>query len=143
MEKTLLDFQEDWEILVDKGFGDYISLIPEERIWFNIEVLIGAVANGGIIAHYCNYGAENNKETIEDLNSLGLQDISGLLFQVNRLFPNGVPPKDGVKRNDIISNWPEYEYDDLLESLSNQFSRRIPEIEKKLICHILSKKLSS
>lgn len=143
MEKKLIDFQPDWEKLVDKGFANYDSLTPSERIWFNIEVFLSAVLNGGIIGHYCNYGAENNKETIEDQNSLGLEDISGILLQVNQLFSSGTPPKDGAERNEIISQWPEFEYDDLLEQLDHQFSDRVAEIESKLVDYILRTRMSS
>ena len=69
--KTLLDFQNDWEKLVDKGFQDYNSLTADEKIWLNLGSLISAVDNGGLISHYYNSGADRNKETIEDLIILG------------------------------------------------------------------------
>jgi len=34
--KTLLDFQNNWEKLVDKGFQDYNSLTADEKIWLNL-----------------------------------------------------------------------------------------------------------
>ena len=49
--KTLLDFQTDWERLVYKGYADYTSLTRDEGVWFNIEGLIGDVDNGGLISH--------------------------------------------------------------------------------------------
>jgi hypothetical protein len=41
----------------------------------------------GIGGFYCNYGAENSKETIEDLNQLGFQDVSAIFLKINSLFP--------------------------------------------------------
>jgi hypothetical protein len=31
--KTLLDFQSDWESLVYKGYAEYNSLTLDERVW--------------------------------------------------------------------------------------------------------------
>lgn len=119
--------------------NNYSSLTKDERIWFNIQILIGEVGNGGIISHYCNSGAQWNKETIEDLLLLGFADIANLLIQVNKLFPNGTPPFDLHKRNEIISKWPDEEYEDMLEEMAKQFYAREEALEKALVKHIETK----
>ncbi len=88
-QKTLLDFQSDWVELVSKAMSDYNSLSKNERIWFNVESLIGQVNNGGLISHYYNSGADNNKDAIEDLISLWLPNVADLLVEMNKLFPCG------------------------------------------------------
>ena len=136
-KKTLLDFQADWEKLVDKALSDYSLLSTDERIWFNIQCLIDAVNDGGLISHYYNSGADYNKETIIDLEALGFQNIADLLLQINKLFPNNEPSVDIDERNDVISSWSDNEeVDNWLEQLDTQFYNGVEELEQKLINHI-------
>jgi hypothetical protein len=138
-EKTLSDFQNEWSILVDKGYSNYASLTSNERIWFNIQSLIIFVNNGGLISYYYNSGADHSRETIADLISLGFSDIAGLLQQIDELFPNGQPPLDIAERNDAISKWIGKEYNELLCQLEERFSARELDLEKKLVKHITTK----
>ncbi len=137
--KTLLDFQADWVRVVDKGCADYNSLSTDERVWFNLESLIGQVDNGGLISHYYNSGADHNKETMEDLISLGFSDIADLLIQINSLFSNRQPPTNMDERNDIISSWPDGKYDDFFEKLDGAFYRKEKELENSLVNYIEAK----
>lgn len=140
-ETTLMNYRKQWEKLCDKGFAQYESLTPDERIWFNTECFIGTVNNGGLIGHYCNYGAERNKETIEDLNTLGFPAISNLLLQINTWFPGGNPSSDLELRNKVIASWEDAQYEELLEKYDEQFGARCDELEKALVNHIESKGL--
>jgi hypothetical protein len=140
-QKTLLDFQEHWVKLVGKAVANFNSLTPDERIWFTIKALISQVDNGGLISHYYNSGADYNKETIQDLNSLGFDDIANMLKQINKLFPNGQPSINLSERNDVISNWNDTAIDALLDTLDNKFYSREQEIENVLIRHIENKGL--
>ena len=136
-KKNLLDFQTDWEKLVDKALSDYSSLNADERIWFNIQCLIDAASDGGLISHYYNSGADYNKETIIDLTTLGFQNIADLLLKINKLFPNSEPSIDIDERNDIISSWSDNdELNSWLEQLDTQFYGEAEELEQKLINHI-------
>ncbi|MBK7465380.1 MAG: hypothetical protein IPJ43_00440 [Saprospiraceae bacterium] len=47
---TLVDFQNSWEKLVEKGYKNYLSLTSDERLWYNIQSLIGSLDNGGLIS---------------------------------------------------------------------------------------------
>lgn len=138
-DKSLLDFQSDWEKLVDKGIADYPSMSHEERIWFNIQSLIQQADNGGLISYYYNSGADWMKETIEDLVSLGFPDIADMLIEINQLFPDGEPPADIDDRNEIISEWADGEHDDLLDELDSDFYSREAELERVLINYIETK----
>ncbi len=133
--KSIIDFHEKWAKIVDKGCANYSSLTPNERIWFNIQSLIGSVDNGGLVSHYYNSDAEYNKETIEDLMILGFPDIAFLLQRINQLFPNETPPLNMGERNDIISTWGEEQYN-LLEELDENFYKRESELEIALVIHI-------
>lgn len=133
---ALLNFQDKWVKIVDKGLGDFDSLTSDERVWFNIETLIAQVDNGGLISFYYNSYAERVMETIDDLKKLGFADIADLLIQINKLFPGGQPSADIDERNDVISNWPDGKYDSLLDSLEKTFYSREKELEQKLIQHI-------
>ena len=142
-DKSLIDFQDEWEKLVTKGFDDFQSLIPNERIWFTVQGLLGDVNNGGLISHYYNHGADRNKETIDDLETLGFSDIADLLKRINNWFPGGQPSPDVEERNRVISDWEGEEYDELLENFDNQFYDKGKELEDELIRHIETKVLSS
>ena len=136
LDKTLSDFQPQWEQLVYKAFDDFSSLSASERIWFTVECLINDVDNGGLISHYYNAGANFNKETVEDLDFLGFDKVSNLLKQINTLFPDGVVSTDLLIRNDVISSWPDNEYDALLAKLDQEFYLYEDELESKLVEHI-------
>ena len=137
-KKTFIDFQSDWERLVYKGYKDYNSLTRDERVWFNIEILIGDVDNGGLLDHYYNSGANRNSETIEDLIFLGFDDIADLLKEINQLFPDNQPSKDIHKRNEVISNW-SAEYGFRFYEIDQIFYGRENELEQELIRHIESR----
>ena len=139
ISKTLFDYNEEWKKLVDKGLNNFSSLTRDERVWFTVESLINAVDNGGLISHYYNSGADFNKETIEDLDFLGSLIISDLLRKINNLFPNAEVSTDLNARNDVISNWPDGEYDNLFSELDSLFYSHETELEKSLVKHIESK----
>lgn len=133
---TLLAFQDKWTKIVDKGQDDFDLLTPDERIWFNVETLIGQADNGGLISFYYNSYAERVNETIADLEKLGAADIADFLKQINALFPNGQPSSDIDERNDVISSWPDGKYTPLFDSLDDKFYEKRKELEQKLIQHI-------
>jgi len=133
--KTLLDFQDDWEKIVDKAFDDFSSLTKQERVWFTIQSLIDSVDNGGLVSYYYNSGADFVTEVIEDLDYLGCFATSNLIREFNQLFPNGKVPADIDARNDIITDWDE-KYDDLLNEADKEFYSQEESVETKLIAHI-------
>ena len=140
--KTLLDFQTAWEALVDKANLNYDSLTPDERIWFNVQCLIGQVDNGGLISHYYNSGADYNKDTIEDLKAIGYPDVANLLIQINSFFPESKPSINIDERNEVINSWPEGKHDFMLEKFDNVFYQREYDLEAALIRHIEAKLIS-
>lgn len=126
---TLVDFQNSWEKLVEKGYKNYLSLTSDERLWYNIQSPIGSVDNGGLISFYYNSYVERVYETIEDLKFLGFQDIANILIEINKLFPNEKPSIDINERNISISNWPNGKYELVLDNLDKLFYSKEEQLE--------------
>ena len=129
--KSREEFQDIWELIVEKGFSDYNSLELNERIWFNVESL----TTGGLIGHYINHGGDYNIDTIEDLEHLGFKNISNLFREINSLFPSGVPPENIDERNDEIYKWSN-KNKDLLDKNENRFWEQADDLEMSLLAHI-------
>jgi hypothetical protein len=138
-QKSLLDFQDHWQYLVNKASADYNSLTQDERVWLNGQSLLDQVDNGGLISHYYNSGADYNQETIEDLQWLGFSKLVGLLIRINRLFPSGQPSKDILERNEVIDAWPAGQHEPLLADLDHQFDQATSALESALVQHIETK----
>jgi hypothetical protein len=138
----LTDFQEDWEKIVDKGCRDYSSLTRPERVWYNIQVLMGQVGNGGLVSYFCEGTVEPVFETIEDLRLLGATDVIPLLEKMCSLFPDGRPSMDIEEREEIIGNW-HGKHDQLLEDLDNDFFKKDAELERVLVEYIIRNNLAS
>lgn len=143
MKKDLLDFQADWVKICDKGYHDYKSLTPAERVWYNVECLLGLVQNGGVIGFYCNSGADHVFDTINDLLILGHKDIALILEKMNTLFPNCDIENDFDGRNEIIDNSWDERHSQLLDELDAEFFQKDEDLEDTLVQYILKNKLSS
>lgn len=130
------DWQQHWSDLVDKRYRlGYESLDPDERIWFNVRVLIDSIDNGGVISYYYNSGADNLYEALEDLRTIKAYRIIELLEEVNKLFPDGKPSKNIDERNDVISSWDEMDdgkLDDMLKDIDKEFYDLEEELEQRI-----------
>lgn len=134
---SLLDFRKSWDELVTKAFDRYDSLSKDERVWFNVQCLIDEVNNGGIAQFYFNHCGAWAAETIEDLLSLGFDDIAAILSKMNRLFPDDTPPADIEERNAVISAWPDDgRLDSIMRAWDEIIYAREVELEQRLIQHI-------
>ena len=121
------ELQPEWERIVDIGFNDYNKLTKSERVWFNVEPLI----TNGIIDHYLNYGAENNSDTIEDLETLNFTKGANLLLKVNLLFPTGKPLTDIDERVEQMEDLGK-KHSEYLDNIDNEFWLISDELEKRL-----------
>ena len=141
-EKTLLNYQDKWEILCNKASKGYDKLSYAERVWVNIQGLIGTVDNGGIISFFYNYDADYYEETIEDLKILGQEKIVCLLEMCAKIFPNSIVPKTIEERNDIINNLPDDgSFDNMYEEINNKFYEYEKELEQILINYLIKNKI--
>jgi len=139
----LLSFHSTWNNIVTKALDDYDSLTRDERIWYNVQCYAAQFNNGGPVDFYVNYGAEHYRETMEDLVTLGFDDIANMIAQMNALFPGG-PSPDIEERNAVVSSWrdDDYELSDMLERLNVEFGARDEELEQALVRHILDRGLA-
>ena len=138
----LFDFQKAWEKLCDKACMNYTYLSQAERVWFNIQCLIQAVDNGGMISFFYNSGADYYIETIEDLKILKHEKIVKLLEKIRKIFPEGDLPKDMNIRSEIISSYPDGEFDEMYEEIDNEFYDLEKKLEEDLVNFILENKLN-
>ncbi|OOQ58229.1 DMP19 family protein [Mucilaginibacter pedocola] len=138
-KKTRLDFPELWETVADKAYNNFEALSSDERALFTVGYLIDSTNNGGILAHYCNIGANYNAETLADLEYLGFTDVADMLREINKLFPGGKAPTDINERNEVMETWEYSENEDLFEDLDQDFYRREEAMEDALVKHIEGK----
>lgn len=123
--------QAAWEKTVVTGLSAYERLSKDQKIWFNIEPL----TTGGIVDHYINNGAEHNQDTLDALEFLGFPDIAEQMRRINKLFTNGQPPADIMKRNEQWDSWSD-EHEVLLDEVEKQFWKRCADLENALMEHI-------
>lgn len=128
---TRKEAQPAWEKVVETGFLDYDQLLTDQKIWFNIEPL----TTGGIICYYVNYGAEHSQDTLVALEFLGFPDIAKQIRRINKLFTNGHPSEDIVRRNEEWGSWSD-EHEVLLDEVDTYFWTRCADLENALIAHI-------
>jgi len=136
-EKSLSDYQNEWEIICDKAFTEYSKLSSAERTWFNVQCLINAVNNGGIISYYYNNDADYYQETMDDLKKLGQNKIIDLMERSAKIFPNNIVSKTIDERNNVISNLLEGEFDDELTKIDEIFFKYENELEQSLINYLI------
>src|SRR4051812_22068978 len=104
---ALFDFSACWRDLVGKRYDlGYKNLSAHERVWFNVQSLIQAIDDGGLVSYYYNSGADDLVDCMASLSQLGDASMQSLLRQVNTLFPHGVPT-DQDARNVVIGSWLE------------------------------------
>ena len=139
---NLIDFHDDWIRLVGKAITSYEQLLPEERIWYNVQALIDAVNKGGLINYYGNPDADRLLETMADLKTIGAVYILEILNKMNALFPHGIPSSDLDERNKVILSWNDDTVCDLLDNLDIEFYKYCPVLENTLMEHILAKSLT-
>lgn len=138
--KQLIDFQNEWEILAEKGMADYSALTSDERVWFNCHSLMEQ-ADSGIISFYYNESADHVNDTIEDLGKIKFNEPVELLKKINSLFPGGIVP-DIEKRNEIINSWDSEEYNVMFEEIDDKFYAFKKQFAVKILDFIMDKGLA-
>lgn len=131
------DFYEQWRRLVNKAFGiGHGVLSAPERVWFNAQLLVQAIDDGGLISYYYNSPADTVEDCLNAMDVLGARKMKRLLIQVNGLFPDGVPA-DITARNEVINSWPDDgSVDDFLEPIEESAASEARKLEKQLVIYI-------
>ena len=142
-EKMPLEFEptDNWYYVVEKGIKQYNSLTASERIWFNVRQIIDSTNDGGLISYYYNSGAGNVYDAIDDLKSIGFENIADLIQKYNKtLFKGNIVPKDIHERNTFIDNLDD-KTDGLLQNLEIDLTNLIDDLEKQLETYLNHEKL--
>lgn len=131
---TLSDYLDKWRELVTRvERHGREEATPNELIWFDLQILIQAINNGGLISYYYNSGADDLPTCLASLYKLELNECASLLLKVNKLFPHGVP-KAVEGRNKVIKSWPDdNSIDQYLDSIEMQASVEVTTVEKRLL----------
>ena len=94
-----------WGALLSRRYRHgYDALTPDERVWFNVGVLIGDIGNGGLISHFYNSGADTLPDCLAGLERIGAHAVRLCVVRIAVLFPGGVPPTL-EERNEVIVGW--------------------------------------
>ena len=126
------DLYSKWTNLVGKALSSYSSLSIDERVWFNVQVLIDSINNGGLISYYYNTGADCVYDLIEDLKVINMNIVAEIIIKFNlTLFPNMDVPSDINGRNEIIDNLDEW-LNEKIQTLEDKISEKMPELENQL-----------
>lgn len=132
---------DNWSNVVEKGIKQYDSLTSSERLWFNIRGIIDSTNNGGLISYYYNSGAENVYDAIDDLKSIGFENIADLIQKYNKiLFKGDIVPKKIEERNRFINDL-DKQTDDLLQNLEYDLTDLIDDLENHLKVYLKNEKL--
>ena len=114
-----MDRFEIWSEILATAEEDYYELSSEERMIYGLKSILDAVNGSGLIAYYEGNAAAHAEDAVEDLYSLGLDDIAAVIESANAMFPAGLPPEDIDERIGCIYDW-EGEYDDLFEEWTDE-----------------------
>src|SRR5262245_6091072 len=135
--KTLGDYLLDndplhplWLDLVNTVFRDSPNeahaerLSPSARVLYDVGMFAGELVNGGMSQFFSNSSGNRAHESLTALRSLGADISVGLLEKALTLFPDGVAPKDRVKRCDLLFAF-EARDPRFLEELTQEYYKRV------------------
>lgn len=109
---------------------DYYSLSNEERIAYNVKNVLDAVNGNGLLSFYESYHGDFALDAVDDLYSIGMDEIASVIENANAIFPGGCPPEDVESRVEIIDSW-ENEYDSLFEQWTDDILEFSAPLEKE------------
>lgn len=129
---TREEAQPAWENILVQGITNYEALTRAQRVWYTIEPLI----TDGLWDHYTNMGADNNNDTIEDLDYLNFQSVANLLREFNKTyFPKGVP-QDVEERYEQLEKFSEKKLEADIEKMEEIFWKIAADLDTALLEHI-------
>ena len=114
-----MDRFEIWTEILTTAEEDYYTLSSEERMIYGLKSILDAVNGSGLIAYYEGNAGGHAEDAVDDLYTLGLDEIAAVIESANAMFPDGLPPEDYEERNACIYDW-EGEYDDLFDEWTDE-----------------------
>ncbi len=133
-----MNLQKIWSKIAEAAEDDYSSLTDSERAAYNIKNLMDAVNGRGLLSYYENECSDYAEDVIEDLYSVGMDEVASIIENSNAIFPGGCPPEDVDSRIEIIDSW-EHEYDSLYEQWTDdilEFAIPLEEAFDKLMTEL-------
>ena len=91
--------------IFDTAEDDYYSLSTEEKTVYNLKSLLDAVNGDGLLSYYKSYAGGFALDALEELYSVGMDEIAAIIDSANAIFPECVPPEDTDERVEIIEDW--------------------------------------
>ncbi len=144
MAKKLLEYQVEWEKLVEQGNSKYNTLTHAQRVWLNVGSLHALACNGGLASFFVNTKEERYKETIDNLRTLRLAPIAAIVEEVSSLFPEKAQPNNIRERSNLWTaihseNEEEAWFLTLLDTFDQRYFAQSQQLEAKLLRHIARK----
>ncbi len=118
---------------------DYFSLSDGERAFFNIKNILDAVNGKGLLSYYESEQSNYAQDAVDDLYSVGMDEVASVIESANAIFPGGCPPEEAEDRMEIIDSW-EHEYDSLYEQWTDDILEFSVPLEEA--CENLAKNFS-
>lgn len=115
--------------ICEKAEDDYFSLTAEERAVYNLKNVIDAITGKGLLSFYKSSGGDYAEDAVEDLYSVGMDEVAFVLENANSLFPGGYPDEDRETRLEIIEEW-EHEYDSLYDQWTDDMAEFLLPLEE-------------
>ena len=125
-----MNFNKIWSKIQEAAEDDYFSLSTEERIAYNIKNVLDAVNGAGLLSFYESYHGDFALDAVDDLYSVGMDEIASVMENANAIFPGGCPPEDVDSRIEIIDSW-DHEYDSLFEQWTDDILEFSAPLEKE------------
>ncbi len=85
------------------GYGDKLEeLAPEARVFYLCNALEEKVNSDGLYGFFLESYGQWALETVDALETVGALKTADILRRAIALFPDGICPKDGVERENIL-----------------------------------------
>lgn len=130
--------KETIESIMSLGDDDYYALGEEEKIVYNAQSILNAVNGSGLLEYYKGVCGGYACDAIEQLYSIGMDEIAAVMESANAIFPESYPPEDITERLDVISDFEDEfaslfdEWTDEILEFSQALEDEIKNIEKEL-----------
>ncbi len=118
---------------------DYTALTDQERTFFNLKNILDAVNGNGLLGYYESEHSNYAVDAVDDLYSVGMDEVASVIESANAIFPGGFPPEEAEDRMEIIDSW-EHEYDSLYEQWTDDILEFSLSLEEA--CENLARSLS-
>ncbi len=140
-------FSRALDLVYDKGDGktEHLDrLSSQARLIYLIWCFLGDLNNGGFNQTITNSIGNHLSEIHASLWSIEANTLHSQLSQVLSRFPNGVPPKDRMKRYELFESFSEDpEYVALEDALNSQYWTDTVEVPARLLVYIRNNQDSS